>query len=91
MGVAPLTEKDRVTNKHFIFSYISTTNLDETVPCEAQHSQSSPWWQCKTQRGGDDGLWGDVVHSERVYLDLSDELLCGRLDGSFVIDGALNG
>lgn len=36
-------------------------------------------------------FWGDEVHSEPVYLDLSDELLCGRLDGSFIIDGALNG
>lgn len=31
------------------------------------------------------------LKSERVYLDLSDELLCGRLDGSFLIDGTLNG
>lgn len=36
-------------------------------------------------------LRSDVVHSEEVYLDLSDELLCGRLDGSFVIYDALDG
>lgn len=48
--------------------------------------------ECVRHRGKGDGVfWGDAVHSEPVYLDLSDELLCGRLDGSFIIDGALNG
>lgn len=93
MGVAPLTEKNKVTNMYFILSYFSMNNVDETAP---QQSHSSPWWQCvrvsvcKTQRGGD-GVMGDVLHSERVYLDLSYELLCRRLNGSFVINGALNG